>query len=169
MILDSEVKKQKRNYDLVQLGHAMRCIFLYMFYAKVQEIHGAVPVPVTRLTPTGTMAYKVTRANNSLKDVGPYCQINVLFVESLVTQLLHRIGEDWVLYADRCMSALATQTSDLGTTATGWRLLYDQFLLRRMMGNRRAAFLDLGIFTAHVSLLIQQVSRSPPSSNPLLR
>lgn len=68
MILDSEVSKRHR--DPTQLHHAMRCIFLYMFYAKVKEVHGAIPLPIERLTPTGALSHMVTRPNPGLREVG---------------------------------------------------------------------------------------------------
>lgn len=76
MILDCEINK--RSHDAAQLHHAMRCMFLYMFYAKVKEVHGAIAMPVERLTPAGTMSYKVTRANTGIKDVRRLPQLHLI-------------------------------------------------------------------------------------------
>lgn len=66
MILDGTIR---RAYNAQQLNHAMRCLFLYLFYAKVREVHGGVPMPMDRLTPPGTLSHKVTKANTGLVEV----------------------------------------------------------------------------------------------------
>lgn len=78
--------------------------------------------------------------------------------------MLGRIGHDWVSFVDGCMEVLAHHSNDVSTGATGGRLLFDTFVQARTAAMRADSLLNLGTFTSHVSLLIQNVSCCSPRS-----
>lgn len=69
-ILDSTLDSElARKADARYLVESLHIVLVYMFYARVKELHGWNPLPVDKLIPTGIT--QVTNKSGALEDVSP--------------------------------------------------------------------------------------------------